>query len=60
MNPVLETLILAFKKTLFYFNFLFMWRQSRIFSINTPVFSVTWSFRNHFNMQICCSGNISY
>jgi len=23
--------------------------QSKIFSITTPVFSVTWSFRNHSN-----------
>ncbi len=33
--------------------------QSWIFSIITPVFSVTWSFRNHSNMLICCSRNIS-
>jgi len=26
----------------------------------TPVFSVTWTFRNHSNMLICRSGNISY
>ncbi len=26
----------------------------------TPVFSVTWSFRNHYNMLICCSRNIYY
>jgi len=26
----------------------------------TPVFSVTWSFRNNFNMRIWCSTNISY
>ncbi len=25
---------------------------------SAPVFSVTWSFRNHFNMLICCSRNI--
>ncbi len=25
----------------------------------TPVFSVTWCFRNHSNLQICCSSNIS-
>jgi len=31
-----------------------------IFSIITPVFSVTWSFRNHSNMRIWCSRNISY
>ncbi len=34
--------------------------QSWFFSIITPVFSVTWSFRNHFNMLFCCSGYISY
>ncbi len=33
--------------------------QSWIFSIITPVFSVTRSFRNHSNMQICCSRNMS-
>ncbi len=34
--------------------------QSWIFSIITPVFSVTWSFRNHYNMMNCCSRNIYY
>jgi len=34
--------------------------QSLIFSIITSVLSVTWSFGNHSNMQICCSKNISY
>ncbi len=34
--------------------------QSWIVSIVTPVLSVTWSFRNHANMLICCSRNISY
>jgi len=34
--------------------------QSWIFSIITPVFSVTWSFRNYFNMLMWCSRNISY
>jgi len=29
--------------------------QSWIFSIITPVFSVTWSFRNDSNLLICCS-----
>jgi len=28
--------------------------------INNPVFRVTWSFRNHFNMLTWCSRNISY
>ncbi len=31
-----------------------------IFSIITPVFSVTWSFRNHSDMLIWCSRNISF
>jgi len=31
--------------------------QSWIFSITTPV---TWSFRNHSNMPIYCSRDISY
>ncbi len=34
--------------------------QNIILSIITPVFSVTWSFRNHSNMLICCSYNIFY
>ncbi len=34
---------------------LFHVTQSWDFSIITPVFSVTWSFRNHSNMLICCS-----
>ncbi len=29
-------------------------------AVITPVFSVTWSFRNHSNMLIWCSLNISY
>ncbi len=32
--------------------------QSWIFCIITPVFSVTWSCRNHCNMLIYCSRNI--
>ncbi len=32
--------------------------QCWIISIITPVFSVTWSFRNHSNMLICCSRSI--
>ncbi len=39
---------------------LFLWWQSWIFSIITPVFSVTWSFINHFNMLIWCSSCINY
>jgi len=38
---------------------LFHVMQSWIFSIISPVFSVTWSFRNHSNMLIWCL-NISY
>ncbi len=34
--------------------------QNIILSNITPVFSVTWSFRNHSNMLICCSKNIFY
>ncbi len=33
--------------------------KNRIFSVITSVFSVTWSFRNHSNMLIYCSRNIS-
>jgi len=39
---------------------LFLWCQSWIFRIITPVFCVTWSFINHSNMLICCSGNIVF
>ncbi len=34
--------------------------RSWIFSIITPVFGVTQSFRNHANMQIYCSRNSFY
>ncbi len=34
--------------------------QNWIFSIITPVFSVTWSFGNHYNMLIWCSRNLYY
>ncbi len=47
------------KETVFYLNILkkviYSSDQSWIFSIITPVFSVTWSFRNHSNMLIWCS-----
>ncbi len=36
---------------LFKYN-LFLWCASWIFSIITPVFSVTWSFRNHSNILL--------
>jgi len=39
---------------------LFQWWQSWIFSIITPVFSGTWSFRNHSIMLIWKLRNISY
>jgi len=41
-------------------NVIYSCDQSWIFSIITPAFSVTRSFRNHSNMMICCSRNISY
>ncbi len=34
--------------------------RAETFSIINPVFSVTGSFRNHSNMLVCCSRNISY
>jgi len=34
--------------------------RSWIFSIITPVFSVTWSFRNHSNMLIWSLWNFYY
>ncbi len=42
----------------YFVNNLFLWWQSWIFSINTPIFSVTWCFINHSNIMICW--NISY
>ncbi len=42
------------------YNLIYSCDQSWIFSIMTPVFSVTWSFRNHYNMMICCSKNTYY
>ncbi len=46
----------------FQFNSFISWLwQSWIFSIITPVFSVTWSFRNHSDTLIWCLGkNIIY
>ncbi len=43
---------------LYIFIYYILVTQSWIFSIITPVFIVTWSFRNHSNMLICCSCNI--
>ncbi len=37
-----------------------MWFQSWLFSMITPVFSVTRCFRNHSNTLIWCSRTISY
>ncbi len=39
---------------IYFFPLMLIW----IFSIITPVFSVTWFFRNHSNMLICCSRNL--
>ncbi len=47
-----------FKYTLHFILFLLL--EIWIFSIITPVFSVTWSFRNHSNMLIWCSRKFSY
>ncbi len=44
----------------FFFKNIFLWWLSWIFNIITTVVSVTWSLRNHSNMLICCSRNISY
>ncbi len=41
------------------YRLLYFCDQSCIFSIITPVFSVTWSFRNHSTLLICCSVIIS-
>ncbi len=51
----LNLLAISLWKFLIFFFLLLCW----IFSIVTPVFSVTWSFRNQYNMLICCSRNIS-
>ncbi len=45
-----------FQITAFYLNIIYSCDQRYIFSIITPVFSVT--FRNYSNMLICCSRNI--
>jgi len=39
---------------------LFLWWNKWIFIITSLVFSVTWSFRNHSNMLICCWNISSY
>ncbi len=51
--------ITAFYLDIFFY-VIFSCDQSKTFSIITPVFSVTWSFRNHSNMLICCSRNVYY
>jgi len=55
-------ILLQFKTTVFYinifYNVIYSSDESWIFSIITPVFSVTWFFRNQYNM-ILCSINIS-
>ncbi len=48
-SNIMNELLLQFNKLM----------QSCIFSIITPVFSVTWSFRNHSNILICCSRKIT-
>ncbi len=55
-------ILLQFKITAFYWekSNLFLWWQSWILTAITQVFSVTWSFRNHSNLLIWCSRNISY
>ncbi len=51
-GPGLTTVILQFKRAVFHFSIL-----KRNFTAITAVFSVTWSFRNHSDMQISCSSN---
>ncbi len=41
---------------IYFLNEMYYW----IFSIFTSVFSVVWALRNHFNILICSSRNISY
>ncbi len=49
--------MLLFKIGLFYFKIytsesnLFLWWKAEFFSTITPVYSITRSFRNHFNIQ---------
>ncbi len=51
-------ILLRFQISIFYLNMfsnvIYFCDQSWIVSIITSVFSVTWSFRNHSNMMICC------
>ncbi len=50
------------KRSLLFTKAAFIWLKYYriwIFSIITPVFRVTWSFRNHSNILICFSKNIS-
>ncbi len=49
---ILKSTRLSVKYCLYYMHY--RW----IVSIITPVFSVTWSFRNYSNMLICCLGDI--
>ncbi len=51
-------IILPFKITVFCLEFISVIKADWIFSIISPVFSVTWSFRNHSNILMWCLTNI--
>ncbi len=51
--------VMLAKATFICLQILFHVMQSYIFSSITPVFSVTWSFRNHSNMKSCYLRNIN-
>ncbi len=42
------------------FSILILYFKMWFIHVNFPVFSVTWSFRNHSNMLILCSRNVYY
>ncbi len=56
VNGTVKYIMLQFKTAVFYVNIykniIDCCDQSWIFSIISPVFSVTWSFRNHTNMLV--------
>ncbi len=51
-------IILPFKITVFCLECISVIKADWIFSIISPVFSVTWSFRNHSNILMWCLTNI--
>jgi len=58
-DTVITVILWNNKHNFLYFKMSFINMMAKLISIITPVSSVTWSFRNHYDMLICCSRNIT-